>query len=192
MFNKHTNKMETKSKDKDLERIKRQARRLTAILQLEDCVLCKASKGAGWYDDIKEQLANIRGKFLHETDRGNAKETEAYDKIKDGKVTRIRRKIDIKKARQDFDKIIKNLEENNIRKVRKGQANLLVGQGSHGRISRATNGPMLQPLKVLEIPGQGGAIITDESRIDQIARNAWKKSSTVTSETKTRWLKTSL
>ena len=34
---------------------------------------------------------------------------------------------------------------------------------------------MLQPLKVLEIPGQGGAINTDESMIDQIARNAWKK-----------------
>ena len=34
---------------------------------------------------------------------------------------------------------------------------------------------MLQPLKVLEILGQGGAITTDESMIDQIARNAWKK-----------------
>ena len=81
MFNKHTNKMETKTKEKDLERIKRQARRLTANLQLEDCVLCKANKGAGWYKDIKEQLANIRGKFFYETDKGNVKETEAYNKI---------------------------------------------------------------------------------------------------------------
>ena len=167
--------METKTKEKDLERLKRQARRLTAILQLEDCVLCKANKEAGWYKDINEQLANIRGKFLHETDRGNGKETEAYDKIKDGKNNRIKMIIDIKKTRQDYDNTISHQEENNIRNVRKSQANLHVGQGSHGRISRATKGPMLQPLKVLEIPGQGGAITTDESRIDQIARNAWKK-----------------
>ena len=119
--------METKTKEKDLERLKRQARRLTAILQLEDCVLCKANKEAGWYKDINEQLANIRGKFLHEADRGNGKETEAYDKIKDGKTRRMRRIIHIKKLRQDYDKIISHQEENNIRKVRKSQDNLHVG-----------------------------------------------------------------
>ena len=59
IFNKHTNKMETKTRDKDLERLKRQARRLTAILQLEECILCKANKEAIWYKDINEQLANI-------------------------------------------------------------------------------------------------------------------------------------
>ena len=175
MFNRHTNKMETKTREKDLERMKRQARRLTAILQLEDCVLCKANKEAVWYKDINEQLANIRGKFLHETDRGNGKEIEAYDKVSDGKTSRMRRIIETKKLRQDYDKMISHQEEDNIRKVRKSQANLYVGQGSHGRISRATKGPMLQPLKVFEIPGQGRAITTDESMIDKIARNAWKK-----------------
>ena len=150
-------------------------RRLTAILQLEECICYKGNVGARWLQDVKEQLANLRAKFKEDTDRHNPKEKETLNKLNDPDANRIKKIIDVKKARLDYDNIIHQMEANIIKKIRNNQANTYVGIGSHGQISKSTKRQILQPLKVLEIPGKGGTITADENKVNEIARNAWKK-----------------
>ena len=90
----------------NLERIKKQARRLTAILQLEECICYKGNAGARWLQEVKEQLADLRAKFKQDTDRQNPKAKETLNKLNDPSANRIRKIIDVKKARLDYDKII--------------------------------------------------------------------------------------
>ena len=135
---------------------------------------------------------NLIAKFQESTDRLNTKEKDTLNKLKDPKPNRIRQIIDLNKARLDYDTTIQQIEANIIRKIRNKQASAFVGLGSHGRISKSTKGQSLQPVKVLEIPGKGGTITADENKVDEIARNAWKQISMVTSVIKMRSSKTSL
>ena len=150
VLNKHTNKLEPKSKDINLERIKKQARRLTAILQLEECICYKGNAGARWLQDVKEQLANLRAKFKEDTDKQNPKEKETLNKLNDPNANRTRKIIDVKKARLDYNKIIHQTEANIIKKIRNSQDNTYVGLASHGQTSKNTRkGKCSNPSKSL-------------------------------------------
>ena len=80
-----------------------------------------------------------------------------------------------KKARMDYDKIIKEMERKIIKQIRTRQKQNLMGSGSHKQNSNCLKGGGVQPLKVLEIPKSNGVLTTDENKIDKIAREAWEK-----------------
>ena len=73
-FNKHTNEMEPKTKNNNLERIKLQARRITSMQEPLACTNTTKIKTPRWRAEIIKQTKNTIEKLVKDTDLGNFKE----------------------------------------------------------------------------------------------------------------------
>ena len=77
--------MEPETKIPSLERIKRQARRITAMQELPACLANNKVKTPRWREEIRKQTKNTIEKLVRDIDLGNAKEKETPGTIVPGK-----------------------------------------------------------------------------------------------------------
>ena len=87
-----------------------------------------------------EDKPKAHEKFIKGTDLGNAKEKETLGKFKESRGNRNKQVVIAKKARMDYDRIIKEMERKIIKHIRAGQKQNLMGSGSHKKISNSLKG----------------------------------------------------
>ena len=111
VFNKNTNNVEPKTKDSNLERLKKQARRITAIQEMKSALLSKKDKKPKWHAEMIKQIKQSISKFIKDTDKGNLKECEVLNKLYESKNNATKQALEAKKARWDFDQMINCIEK---------------------------------------------------------------------------------
>ena len=106
--------MEPKTKSPHLERMKMQARRITAMQELQACMANKKDKTPRWRGERRKQTKNTIEKFIRDTGIGNAKET--LDELRESRGNRNMQRVIATKNRMDYDRIIKEMERNLLNK----------------------------------------------------------------------------
>ena len=177
-FDKHLEEMKGNCKNREEERISLQLRRLVAIKDACKCLHSVKDRKEKWTEALSREVMCNTARFIKHTNGKNPIEKEGADYLKTCGNSVHHNMFKLTKLVKDYERALGRLRRENISKIGRSIQSQLEGKKSQKRITRLLKGPSGQPMRFLQRPADRdgfGKVTTDETEVDQIARDAWAK-----------------